>query len=177
MNALVAYTSQTGFTKRYATWIAEELDCQAATLKQADRLDLASYDVVVVGGWFHAASMTSKTWLDQQRAAHPELRFVAFAVGATPHDWTDVVDEGMARAFPSPDYDNVPHFYLTGGFDYTRLSFLNKLAMRMFFKMQEKEAESDPRTAEMLATMREGFDATDRTAIAPIINCVHTMTD
>ena len=60
-------------------------------------------------------------------------------------------------------------FYLRGGFAYERLSLPNKLAMKMFFKMQEKQAATDPRAAEMLSGMRGGFDGTDRAAIAPVV--------
>ncbi|MBC5582599.1 hypothetical protein H8S61_00070 [Eggerthella sp. NSJ-70] len=176
MSTVVAYSSQTGFTKRYAEWIAEELGCEAVSLDDEARFDAGAFDTVVFGGWFHAASLVGGKWLKRQRAAHPETKFVAFAVGATPAAWTDMVDEGMACAFPSPEFEGMPRFYLRGGFAYERLSMPNKLAMKMFFKMQAKAAESDPRAAEMLEGMRgDGFDGTDRAAIAPVVACAREL--
>ena len=174
MSAVVAYSSQTGFTKRYAEWIAHELGCEAVSLDDG-RFDAGGFDTVVFGGWFHAASLVGGSWLKRQRAAHPETSFVAFAVGATPPEWTDMVDEGMARAFPSPEFDGVPRFYLRGGFAYERLSMPNKLAMKMFFKMQGKAAQSDPRAAEMLEGMQGGFDGTERVSIAPVVACAREL--
>ena len=34
MNRIVVYTSKTGFTEKYAKWIAEELQCEAVSLKK-----------------------------------------------------------------------------------------------------------------------------------------------
>ena len=169
MSVIVVYASQTGFTRRYAEWIAEELGCEAVPVEQAARVDAGMFDVVVFGGWFHAGGLVGKKWLARVRAEHPQTRFVAFAVGATPPEWADMVDEAMAREFPSPEFDGVERFYLRGGFAYERLSLPNKLAMKLFFKMQEKAAATDPRAAEMLAGMRGGFDGTDRAALGPLL--------
>ena len=51
----------------------------------------------------------------------------------------------------------------------------DKLAMKLFFKMQEKNAAADPRAAEMLEGMRGGFDGTDRAAIAPVAARVRAL--
>ncbi|MBX9034015.1 flavodoxin domain-containing protein [Gordonibacter massiliensis (ex Traore et al. 2017)] len=175
MNAVVAYSSQTGFTKRYAEWIAEDLGCEAVSIDDEKRFDAGAFDVVVFGGWFHAASLVGGKWLRRAREEHPHAKFVAFAVGATPAEWADMVDEAMGREFPSPEFDGMPRFYLRGGFAYERLSMPNKLAMKLFFKMQEKQAATDPRAAEMLEGMRGGFDATDRAAVAPVVACAREL--
>lgn len=175
MNTVVVYSSQTGFTKKYAEWIAEELGCKAVSLNDEPRFDAEGFDVVVLGGWFHAGGLMGKKWLVRQRAAHPNTRFVVFAVGATPTEWTDMVDEALTRELPSPDFDDVERFYLRGGFAYERLSTPNKLAMKLFFKMQEKNAATDPRAAEMLSGMRGGFDGTDPASIAPVVASAHAL--
>lgn len=172
MNAIVVYASLTGFTRRYAEWMAEELDCKAVPVEEADGIDASDFDVVVYGGWLHAGGLVGKKWLEHARAEHPETRFVVFAVGATPPEWTDMVDEAMGREFPSPAFDGVERFYLRGGFNYDGLNMPNKLAMKLFFKMQRKQAETDPRAAEMLEGMQGGFDATDRAALAPVVAAV-----
>lgn len=176
MSTVVVYSSQTGFTKRYAEWIAEELGCDAVSLDDDARFDAGGIDTVVFGGWIHAAFLAGGKWLKRQRSEHPQTRFVVFAVGATPAAWTDMVDEAMANMLPAAEFEGVPRFYLRGGFSYERLSLPNKLAMKMFFKMQEKAAESDPRAAEMLEGMRgDGFDGTDRAAIAPVVACAREL--
>ena len=67
----------------------------------------------------------------------------------------------------------MPHFYCHGGYDFEKLGAVDKAAMRMFYKMNEKDA--DPKTHEMLATMRAGFDGTRREYLAPVIEQVQRM--
>lgn len=130
MSTVVVYSSQTGFTKRYAEWLAEELGCQAVSLGDEPRFDASGFDVVVLGGWLHAGGLAGKKWLARAREKHLQTRFVVFAVGATPVEWTDMVEEALAKELPSPEFDDVERFYLRGGFAYERLGLPDKLAMK-----------------------------------------------
>ena len=47
---LVCYKSVTGFTKKYAEMIAEELDCELMDFKKVTAEILSQYDTVVFGG-------------------------------------------------------------------------------------------------------------------------------
>ena len=51
MKILVTYKSKTGFTKKYAEWIAEELGCEAKDIKTITPKNVAEYDLVIHGGW------------------------------------------------------------------------------------------------------------------------------
>ena len=42
MNSIVTYKSKTGFTKKYAEWIAEDLGCKAVKLSELK--DASEYD-------------------------------------------------------------------------------------------------------------------------------------
>ena len=67
MSTVVVYSSQTGFTKRYAEWLAEELGCQVVSLGDEPRFDASGFDVVVLGGWLHAGGLAGKKWLARAR--------------------------------------------------------------------------------------------------------------
>ena len=49
MKILVTYQSKTGFTKKYAEWISEELKCDLKELKKVK--NISEYDLVIHGGW------------------------------------------------------------------------------------------------------------------------------
>ena len=38
MKTLITYSSQTGFTKKYATWLSEELKADCIPLKEAKKV-------------------------------------------------------------------------------------------------------------------------------------------
>ena len=49
MKTLIIYSSQTGFTKKYATWIAEELQADCILLKDAKKINLDDYENIIYG--------------------------------------------------------------------------------------------------------------------------------
>ncbi|MCR4928580.1 MAG: flavodoxin domain-containing protein, partial [Lachnospiraceae bacterium] len=54
MKTLVVYTSQTGFTQRYAEWLAEEMNADIINLKEAQKKEATffdSYEAIIYGGW------------------------------------------------------------------------------------------------------------------------------
>ena len=74
MSTVVVYSSQTGFTKRYAEWLAEELGCQVVSLGDEPRFDASGFDVVVLGGWLHCPTSTSRTRTCWGTTATPSWR-------------------------------------------------------------------------------------------------------
>lgn len=56
MKAVVVYSSKTGFTKKYAQWIAEDLSLEAYELEESDNLKevLSGVDTLIFGGGLYA---------------------------------------------------------------------------------------------------------------------------
>ena len=54
---LVIYKSKTGFTKRYAQWIKEDLSCDIISYEKGMNLSFDSYDTVIYGGGFYAGKI------------------------------------------------------------------------------------------------------------------------
>ena len=48
---VVIYNSQTGFTARYARWIAEAAGADCLPLSEAKGRDLSGCDAIIFGGW------------------------------------------------------------------------------------------------------------------------------
>ena len=57
MKIIVIYNSQTGFTKRYAEWIAEATGADCLALSAAKAKNLADYDAIIFGGWACAGNI------------------------------------------------------------------------------------------------------------------------
>ncbi len=179
MKVAVVYCSQTGFTRKYAEWLAEDVGCKAVPYADRGRIDLNEIDALVFCSWFHAASIKGAKWLKGAMREHPGLRVVVLTTGATPmpcEAWPAFMfEEAFRRTFPGAAYPNLPHFYCHGGFDYDRLGTPDKVAMRMFFKVKAKAAETDPEAAGMLRVMGDGFDGTRREYLDPVLDCMRKM--
>ncbi len=65
MKTLIIYTSQTGFTKKYAQWLAGEMDADIFDLKDVRKKEesfFADYEAVVYAGWCMAGSIVKIKW-------------------------------------------------------------------------------------------------------------------
>lgn len=178
-NIAIVYCSQTGFTKRYADWLAKDLGCTAIPYSSRAEVNLSTTDVLVFCSWFHAAYIKGSKWPKKAMREHPGLRVVVLTTGATPmpcETWPESgTEEAFARTFPPSEYPGLPHFYCHGGFYYDRLGAPDKLAMRMFFKMHSRAAETDPKAAEMMRVMAEGIDGTKREHLEPLLNYLRDL--
>ncbi|MBM6908602.1 flavodoxin domain-containing protein [Collinsella intestinalis] len=173
MKAAVVYCSQTGSTKTYADWMAEELSC---TPEPLDRIEAVATDaeLVVFASWFHAASIKGAKRFQAYMAKHPEKRYAVIAVGATPMPcdlWpASEHEEAFRRSFPADSYPDLPWVYCRGGFHFERLGVMDKIAMRIYFKMLKDEiARGNEREKISLAGMREGFDDCNRSYLEPLL--------
>ena len=57
MKTLVVYRSHYGSTRRYAQWLAQALDADAAEERQADARLVQNYECVIFGGGLYAGSI------------------------------------------------------------------------------------------------------------------------
>lgn len=57
MNILLIYKSKTGFTKRYAEWISQEIDCKVVDISNIENIDFKYYDLIVYGSRIYAGKV------------------------------------------------------------------------------------------------------------------------
>ncbi|WP_196808691.1 flavodoxin domain-containing protein [Butyrivibrio sp. AC2005] len=65
MKTLVIYTSQTGFTKRYAQWLADRVGADLIDLKEAQKKGtdyFEAYGAICYGGWAMAEKVVKSKW-------------------------------------------------------------------------------------------------------------------
>lgn len=176
MKSAVVYCSQTGSAKTYANWMAEELNCKPEHLEDIETAD-ADAELVVLVSWFHAASIKGTKRFQAYMEKHPEKRYAVVAVGATPMPcdlWpVSEHEEAFRRSFPADRYPDLPWIYCRGGFHFERLGTLDKIAMRIYFKMLESQIRrGDERVRKRnrisVDGMREGFDECNQAYLEPL---------
>ena len=174
MSTAVVYCSQTGFTERYARWLADSVGCEPIPFAERGSAAVGAAGPVVLRGGVRAGGLKGARWLRSLMDARPERRYVVVGVGAYPmpsDEWPrSETDAAFEHAFPHERYPHLARFYCQGGFDFDRLCAVDKLAMRAFFRMQAKAAKTDPRAAFALDAMREGFDGTRREYLEPVLD-------
>ena len=123
MNKGVIYQSGTGFTAKYAGWIAERLGCEAKEYKSVNPKELTDYDMVIYGGWIFGGQIMGLKEI--REVISP---FAVFAVGCSPSNFEEVVNQ--IKIMNSVGLENqTPFFYFEGGLHFKQLGFFKKFIL------------------------------------------------
>lgn len=168
MKTIVIYNSQTGFTKRYARWIAEAAGADCLELSAAKRRSLESYDAIVFGGWACAGSIKKLGWFKENIEKWADKKLIAFCVGASPIENPDV-EVALKRIFNASEQKKVKTFYCPGGFHYDRMSIASKLMMKMFIQTLKAKKDKTEQEKVMIKMISSSYDISDKKYIEPIL--------
>lgn len=168
MKTLVVYTSQTGFTKRYAEWLADAAGADCLELAQAKARDLSGYDAIIFGGWVCAGSISKIDWFKRNIDRWPGKKLAVFCVGGSPIDSPDIAPF-LERNFTPVERTRLKAFYCPGGFNYEKMPAPSKLMMKRFYaalKAKKDKTEAEEAMAEMIS---KSYDISDKKHIEPIL--------
>lgn len=163
MKAVVIYHSSTGFTERYAKWIAQAAGCEAVAFEDRDRVRLSDYDAILFGSWVHAGGIRRVKWLKSRLSGMKGKRVLVFAVGAMPPG--EEAQKMFAQNFSDEELRGIQTFYLQGGLNYEKMGALDRAMMWGFRKMLSKS----PENAEALRAISQSYDCARLENIAPIL--------
>lgn len=131
---VVVYTSETGFTKKYAGWIAEALGCSTMDAKEWKNHQPTEYNVVIYGGGFYAGSIKGLKKIKEQMKQYPEIKFVVFATGATPAEAKEMIAKAMDANLTPEEQKIIPVFYFQAGLNYDKMSFMSRMMIKIVSK-------------------------------------------
>ncbi|MFR1434013.1 MAG: flavodoxin domain-containing protein [Acutalibacteraceae bacterium] len=160
----VIYCSKTGFTRKYAEWLAEALGCEAVPYHQAAKTNWTDCDTVIFASWFHAGRIQKLGWF-KRLPLTGKTRIVA-AVGAMPADAPEA--QAALRSNFADDWAQFRVFYLPGGLCYEKMGAADRALMAIFRRMARQKEGADSPTFRALS---QSYDLTSREALTPVIAC------
>ena len=169
MKTIVVYTSQTGFTKRYAQWIAEKTQADIFDLREVQKKDIAfleTYDAIIYAGWCMAGKVIKSSWFFDRAANLKRKKLVLVAVGASPNENPEL-DAAMAALLTEEQKEYIKVFYCQGGINYDRMKLPFKLMMKMYSSALKKS--NDKKQREQGEFISKSYDVCDFKFIEPII--------
>lgn len=145
----IVYTSNTGYTARYAQALAEKTGLPCRTLEEPG----PKGQRVVYLGWLRAGSLFG---LKKAMSRY------------------DVAALGVVGMSPTPNGKamedmTLPAFYLPGGYAPERLRGINKLMMTVMGKALSRTAPKDPEEAAMRQAFQEGCDWVEERHLEPLL--------
>ena len=170
MRSVVIYSSKTGFTKKYAQWLAEELSADIFDVAKVTADMLEGYDTVIYGGGLYAIGISGIKYIKRNIGKLKNKKVIVFATGlSTSRD--DVIGAVKNHNFTADEQKFLRFFYLRGGFDYSKLNVFYKVIMTFLkWKLKMKrEQELTPDERGMLTSYSRSVDFTRRENIKEII--------
>ncbi len=171
MKTIIIYNSQTGFTKKYAQWIAEAAGADCLELSAAKRADLTAYDAIVFGSWACAGGISRLGWFKGNMDKWADKKLIAFCVGASPIDSPEI-GPALRRNFKGSAFKKVSTFYCPGGLNYEKMPAPSKLMMKMLIKTLKAKKDKTEAEQEMIKMISASYDISDRKYIEPILECL-----
>lgn len=172
MKAVVIYNSQTGFTKRYAEWIAEESGADCFELSEAKKKRMDNYDAIVFGGWACAGGISKLSWFKGNMHKWNDKKLIAFCVGGSPLENPEI-EPALRKNFNEEEWEKVNVFYCPGGFNYEKMSAPSKLMMKMFIKTLKAKKDKTEEEEVMIKMIASSYDISDKKYIEPILECLN----
>jgi len=171
LQAVVIYRSISGFTKKYAEWIAEECNADIYDAKEFDAQKLSDYSTIIFGGSLHAVGINGIKLVKENLPKLADKKIVVFTVGASPPS-ESLVSEIMNNNFSSDEQGNLKLFYIRGGFDFDKLDFSNKVIMALFrVRLSLKKKKSSDEIG-MLAAYSKPMDFARKENIKQLVDYV-----
>lgn len=168
MNTIILYYSKTGFTKRYAQWLAQELECVAHPVEKKPLPDWERYETVIFASWFHAGKIQRLDWFKKLPLDGKER--IVLVTGAMPAD-VEGVSEFLSANFKE-DSQKYRTFYAPGGLHYEKMGFCDRFLMKGFAGMLNSKKDKTAEEAMMAEMMGHSFDLSRREYLNELVEYV-----
>ena len=173
MKTIVIYRSKTGFTRKYAQWITEELSADIFDVSKVNDNMLSDYDTIIYGGSLYASGITGVKYIKQNLDKLKDKKVIVFATGAslpTEKELSVVKDKN----FTSEQQKRINFFYLRGGFNYSKLNPFDKVLMTLLKWKLKTKKKLAPDERGMLASYNNPVDFTQKKNILKLITFVNS---
>lgn len=173
MKAIVIYKSRTGYTEKYAQWIAQELGADLFPRSAVTPDILGAYNTVIYGGGLYAVGINGVKFVKDNLDKLRGKKVAVFACGCTPYR-EETVKEIRDKNFSPEEQEKIGFFYMRGGFDYQRLYPVDKILMTLLkLKLKVKKNRS-PDEEGMLNIYARPTDFTRKQNIEALIEYVRS---
>lgn len=168
MRQIIIYKSKTGFTKRYASWLSEALQCEAVPFEEAGQIQFSDYDVIIFGSSIRGGVIEELKWYRETILPLEKVN-VVFVTGAMPPASPENT-KAITQNFNRKERKTIRIFYLQSGLNYEEMSFGEKLMMKMFRKMLKSRKNRTEEERSFTELIQKSFDCTEKANMEPMLN-------
>jgi len=165
----VVYRSKSGYTEKYANWIAKAMDGDLLKGEKTKPEDLLKYDAIVYGGGLYAVGINGIKLITRNYERLKDKKIILFGVCASPTR-PEIVEEVMNRNLSKEQQETIEFFLLRGGFDKSKLTPVDRVLMQIMKIHLKRKKNPTPDERGMLNAYTHPVDFTNEKNIEPIIS-------
>ena len=169
---IVLYKSEYGFTKQYAQWIAEQLQCDCVEISAFDFNK--DYKTIILGGALYAGKINGIKTLIKNYDKIKDKKIIVYTVGvANVNDAENVksIVSSAKKQIPKEMFSKIKLFHFRGGMDYGKMSFVHQCMMWFMKTMLSKKPENERNDSDQAVIDSYGgkFDFSNKNTIDDLV--------
>jgi flavodoxin len=164
----VVYRSKSGYTEKYAKWIAKAVSADLFRGEKVRIEDLMVYDTIVYGGGLYAVGINGLKLITDNYDKLKDRKLIVFGLGASPVR-PAIVDEVRDKNFTKEQQETIEFFLLRGGFNKSRLTPGDRILMQIMRINLKLKKHLTPDEKGMLNAFSHPVDFTSEKHIEPIV--------
>lgn len=168
----VVYYSKSGYTEKYARWIAKAVGADLLTGKKTKLEDLLKYDIIICGGGLYAVGINGIGLITKNFDKLKDKKLIVFGVCASPVR-PAVVEEVKNRNLTGEQQEFIDFFLLRGGFDKRKLTAVDGVLMKIMKFNLKRKKNPTPDERGMLNAYSHPVDFTGEKHLEPLIERIN----
>ena len=165
----VVYRSKSGYTEKYAKWIAKAVNADLLRGEKTRPEDLMDYDTIVYGGGLYAVGINGLKLITDNYDKLKSKKLIVFSLGASPVR-PAIVEEVKNKNLTKEQQETIDFFLLRGGFDKRKLTPIDSILMKLMRINLKMKKNPTPDERGMLNAYTHPVDFTDEKLIEPIVS-------
>ena len=171
---LIMYFSKYGSTKKYAEWIASELNGDIFNIKNLKQNILKNYDTIILGSGLYAGKIEGINVIIKNYEEIETKKLVLFTCGLADYSKDsnrNNINKRLEKIIPEKIKKNIKIFYLQGGINYKKLNLKHKIMMGLLKMMTLKKGivNLNEEDKEFIETYGQILDFTNKKNVEEII--------
>lgn len=171
---IIIYKSKYGATKKYAEWLAKEIEYDLIEISKAKIKQVSQYQNIVFCGAIYASGISGISFLKKHFDVLNSKNIAIFCVGASPYD--EKLFNAIKAYNLKESLQNVPVFYGRGAWDESKMKFIDRTLCKMLQKAVSKKDPADLEQWEeaLVGAIGKTCDWTDKSFLDPLIKHIQT---
>jgi menaquinone-dependent protoporphyrinogen IX oxidase len=171
---LLIYKSKTGFTRKYATWISDSIDCKVITLEEINKVNIDDYDIIIYGAGIKAGLIRNLKDFKKFVLNNNNKKIIIFATGGAPDD-EKITNKIKDNNFSKEELADIEFFYFQSGLNYEKMELSGKLMMNIYkwiLKIKHNKSDMENGTSSSLSA---SYDASNKNNIKELIDYLKSI--